>query len=99
MMHNENEAFVNERGLTERSSHKSGKVPAGVCGKLICSDIETGDEVRLGSGLNADERVYIWNNRDKLIGKIVKYQHFEYGKDQAPRQPVFLGFRDERDMS
>jgi DNA ligase-1 len=33
-----------------------------------------------------------------LAGKIAKYKHFEVGVKEAPRFPVFLGFRNPLDM-
>jgi DNA ligase-1 len=98
-MHNENEAKVNALGQTERSSHKEGQVPAGDLGALHVQDLETGIRFKIGTGFTAELRATLWAQRDTLLGKVVKYKSFPVGVKEAPRFPVFLGFRDKRDMS
>lgn len=98
---NTNEATVNELGYTKRSSAKAGKVPAATLGKLKVRDCETGIEFSIGTGkgLTADLRARIWTYPEFFIGQIVKYKYQPIGVKVAPRLPIFLGFRDERDMS
>lgn len=97
-MHNENEATLDERGYTKRSTHKAGKVQAGVLGALQVRDIESGVEFEIGTGFTAEQRKNLWDGREYLPGKIVKYKHFPVGVKDKPRFPTFLGFRDRRDM-
>lgn len=47
---------------------------------------------------NDSLRSEIWNNQSKYIGKLVKYKSQKVGEKDAPRFPVFLGFRDLKDM-
>lgn len=93
---NLNEAKKNELGHTERSSAKDGLVPNGRLGALICkfNDIE----FNIGSGFTHEERSEVWNNRDSYIGKLVKFKCFEVGVKDAPRFPIFLGFRNPDDL-
>lgn len=93
---NLNEAKKNELGHTERSSAKDGLVPNGRLGALICkfNDIE----FNIGSGFTHEERSEIWNNRESHIGKLVKFKCFEVGVKDAPRFPIFLGFRNPDDL-
>lgn len=93
---NLNEAKKNELGHTERSSAKDGLVPNGRLGALICkfNDIE----FNIGSGFTHEERADIWNNRESYIGKLVKFKCFEVGVKDAPRFPIFLGFRNPDDL-
>lgn len=93
---NLNEAKKNELGHTERSSAKDGLVPNGRLGALICkfNDIE----FNIGSGFTHEERSEIWNNRGFYIGKLVKFKCFEVGIKDAPRFPIFLGFRNPDDL-
>lgn len=93
---NLNEAKKNELGHTERSSAKDGLVPNGRLGALICkfNDIE----FNIGSGFTHEERSEIWNNRGFYIGKLVKFKCFEVGVKDAPRFPIFLGFRNPDDL-
>lgn len=96
-MANNNEATVDAFGRTERSSHQGNKVGKGRLGALIC---ETADGIRfnIGTGFTAEQREKLWAIRDKLVGMWAKYKCFPIGVVQAPRFPVFLGFRDPIDM-
>lgn len=100
-LRNENEAETDELGHTKRSSAKAGLVPAGTLGTLLVRDIKDGREFGIGTykGLKKEDLQEIWNNRDKYLGKIVKYQYQLVGTKDNPRIPSFQGFRDERDMS
>lgn len=98
LMSNQNEATTNELGRTERSSHKSGLVPAGVLGALVVRDIKTGVTFKIGSGFTAAERASFWSVRAFLKGSLVKYQYFPGGSKDKPRFPTYLGFRDHIDL-
>jgi DNA ligase-1 len=52
----------------------------------------------VGTGFTADQRADFWSRREQLRGQLVKYKHFPHGVKDAPRHPVFLGFRDPEDM-
>ncbi len=96
-MHNANEQTVDERGYSKRSSHKAGKVPMDQVGSFILQ-MENGKEFDCGSGLTEAQRKKYWKEQESLLGKFitVRYQHLT--EDGVPRFPVFVGFRDERDM-
>lgn len=96
-MHNENEATQDAFGRTERSSHKAGLRPAGDLGKLVCRTPE-GIEFGIGTGFTADDRRHIWEKRADYLGRFAKYRHQPHGAKEAPRCPVFLGFRHPADM-
>lgn len=98
LYHNQNEAKLDERGFTRRSSQNAGKVPAGMLGALQVRDIEAGWEFNIGSGFDHDLRKRIWEARDQYRGKIVKYKYLPIGMKDVPRHPIFLGFRDPIDM-
>lgn len=96
---NLNESFTDELGHTKRSSSKLGKVKSGRLGSFICktrNNIEF--KCGCGRGLTNELRELYWINRESLIGKIIKFKHFEIGADSAPRIPIFIGFRDPDDM-
>lgn len=97
LMHNANEAKTNELGRTERSSHKENLVGMDTLGALCCVTKE-GVPFKIGTGFDAETRKQIWEDRDNLLGKLVKYKHFEIGRKEAPRLPVFLGWRDKEDV-
>lgn len=92
---------VNELGLTKRSHKKADKVKANTMGEFWVKDIHDGREFGIGTGigLTKELRKEIWNNKDKYIGKIIKYKHQVSGAKNNPRIPSFQGFRDPRDMS
>lgn len=95
-MHNGNEATVNELGRTKRSSHREGKTGRGDLGALL---VRTGKvNFAIGTGFSDDERNTIWNNQARYLGAIAKYKHFPIGAKEAPRHPVFLGWRNKKDM-
>ncbi len=100
LQHNNNEAKTNELGRTQRSSHQKNKVGGNTLGKLICEDLESSKEFKIGvfKGLTAEDKQQIWNNQNKYIGKMVKYKSFKIGVKDKPRHAVFLGFRDKDDM-
>ena len=98
LFHNENVATIDERGYTKRSSHQENKVPTNMLGALICRDITTGIEFNIGTGFTHAQRNEFWLMREMLIGKIAKYKFFPVGVKEAPRHPVFLGFRHKEDM-
>lgn len=99
LMSNENEAFTNELGKTERSNHKENMVPQDTLGALVVVDLKTQVRFNIGTGFDQATRAVLWAMGESLIGKVVKYKYFGYGQMDKPRHPVFLGFRDERDMS
>jgi DNA ligase-1 len=98
LLSNQNDANKNALGHTERSSHKANMVPMGTMGALNVRDLKTKVEFSIGTGFDADTRAEFWKTRKSVIGKIVKYKYFASGSKDKPRFPVFLGFRDERDM-
>jgi len=103
-LHNTNAKEKNELGRSKRSSAKAGKVPAGTLGKFLTEDIHglfPGVELKIGSGkgLSKELRQKIWDNRDDYLGKIIKYKYQAKGTVDAPRLPIYLGFRDERDIT
>lgn len=101
LMHNANVAKINELGRTERSSHKAGLVGKGVLGALCVrgvGGIYDGVDFEIGTGFTAQERATCWKVQDRLLGGLAKYKYFALGSKDKPRFPVFLGWRDERDV-
>lgn len=94
-MHNGNEATTNELGRTKRSSHAAGKTGRGDLGAIVVRFGEV--EFSIGTGFTDDERNTIWLNRDKYLGAFAKFKYFPVGVKDAPRHPVFLGWRDAID--
>lgn len=55
--------------------------------------------VGTGQGLTKVLRQELWDRRDELIGKMIVYKFQEYGSLDAPRQPIFKGFREKWDIT
>jgi len=97
-MVNTNEGLKDNFGRTKRSSCQDGLKPSGTLGGFILRNSE-GLEFSCGSGLNDALRDEIWKNQSKYLGKLVKYKYMSKGIKDLPRHPVFIGFRDETDLS
>lgn len=95
---NTNEAKKNALGHLERSSKKDGMKNAQTLGSLVVKDIKSGVEFEIGTGFTQAQRQELWDNGDNLIGRLVKYKSQPVGVKEKPRFPVFLGFRDARDL-
>lgn len=97
LMKNGNEATTDALGHTVRSSHQENLIPMGTLGALVCRTPE-GVEFRIGTGFDQKTRQYIWNNKEYLDRQIVRFKSFKIGEKDAPRFPVYLGFRSPIDM-
>ena len=97
-MENTNVKVDNALGHGERSSAKAGMVPKGTLGAFMVKDLKSGVEFSIGSGMNDEMRAEVWANKKEYIGKIIKYKSQKAGEKDAPRFPVFLGFRNINDM-
>lgn len=91
-------ADVKVIGIEEGTGKNIGKVGAlkiefiGPDGKLYLNDV--------GSGLTDEDRVYFWDNPDKIINKIIEIKYFEISNNQngtyGLRFPVFKWVRDDK---
>ena len=103
LMHNGNVATTNELGQTARSSHQANKTGLNTLGAIECQGIAgtpfDGIEFDVGNGPGLDDamRAYIWANREKLQGTLVKFKYFPVGMKEKPRHPGYLGLRAEID--
>lgn len=95
-MHNGNEATTDELGRTKRSSHKENKTGRGDLGALVVK-MDSGTTFNVGTGFTDEDRAAIWQERDSFLGRIAKVKFFAGGVKDAPRFPVFLGWRDAID--
>jgi DNA ligase 1 len=83
-------------GLAKRSAHKAGKVQDNLLGKLNVRHPKYG-VFSVGSGFDVATRELIWNNQDKYLDKLVTFKYQPHGTMDAPRAPIFKGFRDRMD--
>jgi hypothetical protein len=58
---------------------------------------ENGVKCDCGSGWSVADRDYMWNNKDKFIGRIIEIQYQEIQKPHNRMQfPTFQRFRDDK---
>lgn len=99
LMRNDNELESDERGYAKRSHSAAGKVADDLLGTLHVVGVGTSVSFSIGSGFTESQRRALWDRRADLVGKVVKYKHFAVtGVKDAPRMPIFIGFRDPEDM-
>lgn len=98
MLHNDNPKEKDELGYTKRSSKRSGKQGAGCLGRLLVESPLWQGVLSIGSGFTAEQRRAIWKTPAKYRGACVKFKYQECGTKDLPRCPIFLGWRDPRDM-
>lgn len=94
--HNTNTAEKDNLGHTKRSYKKAGMVGKNTLGALSVQDTKTQVKFEIGTGFDQATRDELWS--DPPIGKLVKYKYFAGGVKDKPRFPVFLGFRDKKDL-
>lgn len=83
-------------GLAKRSSHKEGKVPDNLLGKLLVEH-KTYGRFSIGSGFDVATRELVWFNQAEYLGRLVTFKYQPHGTKDAPRAPIFKGFRDRID--
>lgn len=98
LMHNNNDIVIDELGRSTRSSKSSGLKPMAKLGSLLVCDVKTKVEFEIGTGFTDIQRIELWMIRKKLDGKLLKYKSQTIGVKDKPRFPVFLGWRDARDL-
>lgn len=97
LMRNDNVPALNELGFQKRSSHKANLVATEQVGALQCLH-RNGQPFNIGSGFTSAQRTEMWGRRSSLIGAYVKFKYLELTPYGVPRSPIFVGFRDARDM-
>lgn len=95
---NTNEPTRNALGQLERSSHVAGLIADRLLGSMSVADLKTGVVFDLGTGFSETQRKEFWRQRHKMWGWILKYKFQPAGVKDKPRFPVFLGWRDRRDL-
>lgn len=87
---NNNEAVIDNRGLTTRSRRSSNIIPTNTLGSLIVRDLKSGIVFNISSGLTDKEKSSFWENKAQIYHKRITYKSMGCGVKCKPRQPVFL---------
>lgn len=94
---NNNEATIDERGYTKRTTHKANKVGKGRVGGLLVIFPEwPGKVARIAAGLNDQDKAAY--HLKPPLGQFVKMSYALAGDYELPRHGVFEGIRDPKDM-
>jgi DNA ligase-1 len=108
--HNLNEAYINEAGYQKRSTHQDGFVGADRCGSLLVRDVHPNTEdhkfsmceFNIGSGWSHSDGEQWWQNylarKGSMVGRVLTYKYMPYGSKDAPRHPIFHGWRADCDL-
>ncbi|MFA5760291.1 MAG: hypothetical protein WC877_00780 [Dehalococcoidales bacterium] len=99
LQRNQNAAKRDVFGHIDRSTCKDGMVAGQTMGAIRVRDLKTGVEFSIGSGFTASDRETIWSHQDFYIGKAISYKFQPCGTKDAPRFPIFKGFRHPNDIS
>lgn len=97
-MANNNPIVLGTTGYAERSSHSANMSGKNRLGALVCRQLHEDQTFKVGTGFTAQQRQSLWDNRDDLVGKLITFKHQPHGSLNVPRIPVFVGFRDTRDL-
>lgn len=92
-MHNANEQTRDAFGLAERSSHKENMQPMGTLGALVLNT--RWGKLNVGTGFTDAERQYIWDNQEEYLKMKCTFKYQSFGTKDAPRFPVFKGWRKD----
>lgn len=109
---NQNEAKVNERGRTERSTVAENMIPNGQVGSFsgpLLADvldpqtnkvlIEKGTIIKVSPGeFPVDQRKAMFEDQTLYLNRILKFKLFPKGIKDKPRFPVAISFRNENDL-
>jgi DNA ligase-1 len=97
---NQNPEEYDAFGNVKRAHFKDGKVLKDELGSFIVKELDTGIVFDLSGKLSHNDRVQFWKNQKEYLGKVVRFKYQGRATDQGakPRFPIFLGFRDRRDM-
>lgn len=100
LLHNDNEDRTG--GVAQRRSTKqSGKRGGQLLGALQVVGVNgqfKGVRFDVGTGFNHAQRESFWRTQNGLLDKFITYRFVPHGSKDAPRFPVFKGFRHEADL-
>lgn len=97
-LHNANAAQQDAFGRTKRSTHQENKIGKATLGAFAVRDLKTGIQFNVGTGMDDAFRTWAWKHQNECVGKTCKYKSQAIGAKDAPRFPVWLGFRDPIDI-
>lgn len=65
-----------------------------LAGKLVCKSENFEEEFKV-AGMKREEKILFWKQKDDIIGRQITYSYMDKGTKDRPRQPSFIGFRED----
>lgn len=90
---NNNAPTINALGYQERSASQANLVAVDKLGAFIVRSEKFQTDFKIGSGFDDSQRVEYWKRKENLIGQTVTFVYQQIGTLDAPRFPIFKGFR------
>jgi hypothetical protein len=76
---------------------------AGMLGAVICESSDGVVKVRVGSGLNDEQRINLWHIKEEILDKIVAVKYNMRIKNKLGEEslflPIFIELRDDKDVA
>lgn len=89
------EKKINELGRSVTSKKKGDRV---LIEKASAFQVfYNNNEVKVTLAMTDEEKIEVWQNRDKYIGKWIEYKGMMVGSKDVPRHPVMVRFRADKD--
>lgn len=99
LMHNDNEAYINEVGKTKRSDAKDGLRPSSMLGAYIVHNPKYAKNFKVSCGsMSHAERKLALQMLAGDLGRTIRYKFLPHGTKDVPRHGLYAGFRDESDL-
>jgi DNA ligase-1 len=90
---NDNAPEIDEQGYVKRSHAREGKTPSGMVGKFVVDFNGTAINVSPGN-FTKDQLITILRDKEKYLGKYLKFKYMAYGMKDAPRSANAISFRE-----
>lgn len=95
LMRNDNEKELNELGYSKRSNHKHNQTGLNTLGSLSVKSSLFDLEFNIGTGFDEEQRRKLWDMRDDILGKQIKFRFQTIGTKDKPRFPSFIELRHD----
>ena len=96
-LHNSNEAKLDERGYTTRSSAQEGLIPTGI---MAAYEVDwNGLRFQVTVTGDLESRKERWNTKDLLLGKLVNFSYQGTYNSGIPKFPTEISIRDASDLA
>lgn len=96
---NLNPLETNEFGLAKRSHAAKNKQVLEILGSFVCRRLSDNAVFKVGTGFDGAQRIWYWLDRESLLNKTIVCKSLRFGEKDAPRSPVFKGFRNPLDLA